>query len=253
MTHHLAGMWVPDPGFVRYGGSRLSFRGPQRDTGARFIAVIGGAAAFGRHVEMPYPDLVEQRLAVPVVNLALPQAGIDAYLGDADVMELLARADAVVIHLMGAAALSNRFYTVHPRRNDRFVSASGAMRHLFPEVDFTEFAFVRHMMASLVRRAPDRALRVVEELRATWRDRMAQLLGQCHGRSVLVQADACDHLDEAMMAWAAARATALVRIVLSPADCGQGTRPDLPPGLPAQGGHDRIAQDLTAVLSRLLA
>ncbi len=36
---------------------------------------------------------------------------------------------------MGAQNLSNRFYAVHPRRNDRFLRASTLMKTIFREVD----------------------------------------------------------------------------------------------------------------------
>jgi hypothetical protein len=49
----------------------------------------------------------------------------------------------------GAQNLSNRLYTVHPRRNDRFLRASGILRTIYRDVDFTEFHFTRHMLDHL--------------------------------------------------------------------------------------------------------
>ncbi len=55
-----------------------------------------------------------------------------------------------VIQVMGAHNMSNRFYAVHPRRNDRFLRASlGCCKTIYPEVDFTEFNFTRHMLTAL--------------------------------------------------------------------------------------------------------
>jgi hypothetical protein len=58
-------------------------------------------------------------------------------------------ATAIVLQIQGAQTLSNRLYTVHPRRNDRFVRASGILRTIYRDVDFTEFHFTRHMLDHL--------------------------------------------------------------------------------------------------------
>jgi hypothetical protein len=54
-----------------------------------------------------------------------------------------------VIQITGAQNISNRFYSVHPRRNDRFLKASRLMQTIFAEVDFTEFHFTRHLLRGL--------------------------------------------------------------------------------------------------------
>jgi hypothetical protein len=258
----MAGHLAAAPATARYGCSRLVFRGPSRDTGQRFIAVLGGAAAFGRDIAVPWPDLVEHRLGRPVVNLSLPQAGLDAWLGDPDVMALVGRAEDVVVQLTGAAHLSNRFYSVHPRRNDRFVGASGALRHLFPEVDFTEFAFVGHMLKALSARGEVRMRPLVAELQATWADRMGQLLGQAGGRAWLVWADAApppaqaglpggvDFVDAGMVRAAERRARGALYMTLPAAEC---TTPAIGRGsasLPSADGHARIAAAVAARLAR---
>jgi hypothetical protein len=258
------------PATARYGGSRLVFRGPERDTGQRFLVVLGGAAAYGRDVAAPWPDLLEHRLGRPVVNLALPQAGLDAWVDDPDVMALVGRAEAVILHLTGAALLSNRFYSVHPRRNDRFVGASGALRHLYPDVDFTEFAFVGHMLKALASRGETRLRPLVAELQAAWSDRMARLIGHAGGRALLIWAEPAppparaplpggvDFVDAAMVAAAAGRAAGLLHLPL-PAD--ERSAPGLGPGtaalptaaLPTAAGHARIAAGIAARLDRLVA
>lgn len=254
-SHHAAA-----PAMARYGESRLVFRGPARDTGQRFIVVLGGAASFGRGIATPWPDLLEHRLGRPVVNLSLPQAGLDAWVGDADVMALVRRAEVAVVHLTGAALLSNRFYSVHPRRNDRFVGASGALRHLFPEVDFTEFAFVGHMLKALASRGEGRLRPLVSELQATWSERMERLLDQAGGRALLVWAEpgppparavvpgGVDFVDAGMVAAAACRARGVLHLALPETE---RAAPGLVRGaatLPTAAGHARIA---AAVASRL--
>ncbi len=257
-SHHAAALAT-----ARYGGSRLAFRGPERDTGQRFVVVLGGAAAYGRDVAAPWPDLLERRLGRPVVNLSLPQAGLDAWVGDPDVMDLIGRADGLVIHLTGAALLSNRFYSVHPRRNDRFVAASGALRHLFPEVDFTEFAFVRHMIAALAARGEARLAPLVAELQATWADRMARLVARAQGRALLVWAEnaapparavlpgGVDFVDAGMVEAAAARAAGVVSLLLTRDDRVPPTLAPGPRELPGEAGHARIAEAVAPALQAL--
>lgn len=170
----------------RYGTSRLMFRGPKRGLEQPFIAFLGGTETYGKFIPHPFPALVEQDLGQVCVNLGCVNAGPDAYLNDPDVIEVAARASAVVVQVMGAQNMSNRFYTVHPRRNDRFLKASKVMQQIFCDVDFTEFSFTRHMLAGLQRFAPERFAMVKEELQSAWVARMQLLLHRFQGRAVLL-------------------------------------------------------------------
>lgn len=169
----------------RYGASRLVFRGPRRKLTGDYIAVLGGSATYGRFVRDPYPALIEAALDMPVVNFGCMNAGADAFLHDDAVLDACRGALVTVVQITGAQNLSNRFYTVHPRRNDRFVRAHRALTGLYPSVDFTEFNFTRHMLQSLHGRAPSRFSAVVAELRAVWQDRMQALVRAVGGPVVL--------------------------------------------------------------------
>ena len=169
----------------RYGTSKLTFRGPRRRLEGDYVAYLGGLETFGKFTETPFPALVEQETGLRSVNLGCANAGIDAYLRDSSVMEICARARATVIQIMGAQNMSNRFYTVHPRRNDRFVSASNLLRKIYPDVDFTEFHFTRHMLNTLAEACPDKFAMVREELRHAWIARMRTLIDQIGGPVVL--------------------------------------------------------------------
>jgi hypothetical protein len=87
--------------------------------------------------------------------------------------------------------MSNRFYRVHPRRNDRFVEASPLLRAIFRDVDFAEFNFTNHMLKRLHLVSPDRFQPVVDELRAAWTARMRLVLSQIPGKTVLLWASDC--------------------------------------------------------------
>lgn len=170
----------------RYGTSRLVFRGPSRMLDRPYCAVLGGTATYGRFVTDPYPALVERATGLRMVNLGCMNAGPDVYLNEPAVLDVAAGAQVTVLQVLGAQNLSNRFYAVHPRRNDRFLRAEPILRSMFPEVDFTEFHFTRHMLRSLQATGPARFDVLAEELRATWVVRMRQLIARISGRVVLL-------------------------------------------------------------------
>lgn len=169
-----------------YGESKLTFRGPRRSLHRPYIAFLGGAETYGKYVPEPFPDLVEDEVGLAAVNLGCVNAGADVYLGEPEVLRMACEAEAVVLQVMGAANLSNRYYSVHPRRNDRFIAATPELRALFREVDFTEFHFVRHLLTALEAVSKDRFEKVAEELRQTWVARMGQLLQALPQRTVLL-------------------------------------------------------------------
>ena len=171
---------------VRYGASRISFRGPKKDLSGRYVAFLGGSETYGKFIKRPFPDLVEQALGTTCVNLGYMNAGVDAFVHEAEVLALAAKAEVTVIQLMGAQNMSNRLYRVHPRRNDRFLTASSMMKSVFREVDFTEYNFTRHMLQDVAARAGDRFSFVTAELRTAWGSRMMQLLAALPGKKVLL-------------------------------------------------------------------
>jgi len=181
---------VPEPGTAppvgHYEGSRLQFRGPLRRLDGRHLAFVGGAATRGWGVAQPYPSLLEAELGAPCANFGLRHASAEAFLLDPVVGRACREARLCVMEAMGAANLSNRFYTVHPRRNDRFLRASGALRAIFPEVDFVEICFTRHLLTRLHEADAERFALVREELRIAWEARMRVLLERIGPRVLLL-------------------------------------------------------------------
>ncbi len=170
----------------QYGKSRLQLRGPKREVAGPYVAVLGGTETYGKFVPVPYPALLERGIALPTLNLGCMNSGPDVYLNDPEMMGLACRAAAVVVQIVGAQNISNGYYWVHPRRNDRFLGATPMLRALFPKVDFTEFNFTRHMLVALQRACPDRFEVIAEALRAAWVLRMQQLLAGLKERAVLL-------------------------------------------------------------------
>ncbi|MEM6941720.1 MAG: DUF6473 family protein [Pseudomonadota bacterium] len=170
----------------RYGESKLLFRGPKRDLSEPYIAFVGTTETYGKFIETPFPVLVEADLGMTCVNFGQVTAGIDAYVNDPFVMKAGADAELTVVQIMGAQNMSNRFYSVHPRRNDRFLTAGAIMQTIYREVDFSQFNFTKHMLSHLHMLSPERFETVRQELQNAWMARMQFLLSQLKGKTILL-------------------------------------------------------------------
>lgn len=197
MSFQRPGAGAPDATSCRYGGSRLLFRGPRRRPVGKYLACLGGSETFGRFVGQPFAAQLEQALGLPVINLGSVNAGLDAFLAEKPVLDIAAGARASVVQLSGAQNLSNPFYRVHPRRNDRFIEPSERLATLFPEVDFTEVHFTRHLLALLRRTDPARFGELRATLRTAWLERMGRLLRRLGPDTVLLWLRYPDTLPEA--------------------------------------------------------
>lgn len=175
----------------RYGSSRLRFRGPARPLDGRHLAFVGGSETWGNGVAKPFPALLDGALGETCVNLGQLNASPEAFLHDPVVASACRGAALTVMGIMGAANLSNRLYSVHPRRNDRFLRASPPLEVLFPDQDFAEVCFTRHLLRTLNDAAPDRFGIVRDELRLAWAARMRTLLERIGPRVVLLWFATC--------------------------------------------------------------
>ncbi len=182
----------------RYGKSKLLFRGPRRKLDGDYTAFIGGTETYGKFIEKPFPALVEEMTGITCVNFGYPNAGVDVFANETEVLEACKGARITVVQVMGAQNMSNRFYSVHPRRNDRFVCASRLMKTIFREVDFTDFAFTRHLLSELQAISPERFALIRDELKEAWVGRMRRLLGRMEGKTILLwlAAHAPDEADD---------------------------------------------------------
>lgn len=169
-----------------YGASRVAFRGPKRPLDAGYVAAIGGSQTFGKYVEVPFVDALETRLGQPVVNLGVMQAGLTLIAEDPDILPVATNARMTVVEVLGAQNMSNRFYSVHPRRNDRFVSASALLQRAFPDIDFTEFHFTGHLLTALADGEDTAFEKVISELKTAWTKRMDLILRTIPGEKVLL-------------------------------------------------------------------
>ncbi len=186
MTYENLGGGALDYYPCRYGKSKLLFRGPRRKLDQPYVAVLGGTETYGKFIPLPYPAQLEERLEVTCVNLGCVNAGVDVFLNDQAVVGICRDAAVTVIQITGAQNLSNRFYAVHPRRNDRFLRASNLLKTIYREVDFTEYNFTRHLLRALKSVSPDKFVMVEEELKEAWLARMKALIARIEGKVVLL-------------------------------------------------------------------
>lgn len=170
----------------RYGTSRLLVRGPRRSLQNPYIAFLGSSDTYGGFVVKPFASLVEDDIGMTCVNLGCANAGVDALLHDAEILRIAIEASQVVLQIGGAQNMSNTLYRVHPRRNDRFLKASPMLRAIYPEVDFTDFHFIKHMLVTLHNLSPSRFRPVRDEIQKTWLARMRLLLKKLGSQTLLL-------------------------------------------------------------------
>lgn len=170
----------------RYGTSKVLFRGPPRKLRGDFVAFIGASPTFGPGLEHPFPNLVEEKTGVAAVNLGYRNAGIDFFRSSSALMDICAMSRVTIVQIMGAAHMSNRFYTVDPRHNERFVRATKRVKDIFPEVNFADFATVEDLLFGLASAAPERLHYVRQEVQTAWVARMRTLLSQIEGPKILL-------------------------------------------------------------------
>lgn len=170
----------------QYGTSKLPFRGPKRGLEGDYVTFLGGIETYGKFVQFPYPNLVEQETGLKSVNLGLGNVGVEIYLRDKSLLKICSGGLVTVLQIVGALNVSNKFFTVHPRRNDRFITASEKLRELYPEIDFTDISFTRHLLLSLLHADAARFGEVELELKAAWKDGMVRLIEEIGGPVVLL-------------------------------------------------------------------
>ncbi|MFN4130310.1 MAG: DUF6473 family protein [Paracoccaceae bacterium] len=259
----------------RYGTSRVLFRGPCRDLDRPYVVTLGGTETYGKFVPEPYPALIEAATGLRMVNLGFVNAGLDLYLKDTDVLGTASRARLAVVQIVGAQNLTNLFYTVHARRNDRFLHASAVLRNIYRDVDFTEFSFTRHMLSTLQSVSVDRFEVLAEELRTAWVSRMKALLASLQCKTVLLwvanspppapgrRSDLTHDpllVDAEMISAVRAQVAHYVEVVASPTALSRGTDgmafapldAIAAQGLPGPAVHRQIANQLGPELLRLL-
>ncbi|ERL96426.1 hypothetical protein HIMB11_03128 [Rhodobacteraceae bacterium HIMB11] len=134
----------------QYGNSKNLFRGPKKSCKHSYGVCLGDAGTFGGKVPDPFSAMLEREMGMPIFNLGAQHSGAGFYTGDDAIHEIVENAQVVFIVAPSVVNQSNPFYRVHPRRNDRFVTALGPLYDLFPEADFVECHFTKHLITKLI-------------------------------------------------------------------------------------------------------
>jgi hypothetical protein len=120
-----------------------------------------------------------------VANFGVPQAGLSLFSEEPWLMDAASRADVTVLQVLGAQNMSNRLYSVHARRNDRFLAVSPDLREMFPKVDFAEINFTGHLIEELSKDVMS-FQKLVDELKWAWLQRMRRLVSIIQGDVILL-------------------------------------------------------------------
>ena len=196
--------------------ARQMFRGSIEALPPQFIAFLGGSEVCGRFVTYPFPDRIEQAFGFKTLNLGWSNAGLDAVLQDLAVIDLAKDAVLTVVQVLESPNLSNAFYKVHPRRNDRLTRICPALHDLYPEVDFTDVSFTGHLLRRLHGDQDPRFDQVIDALRRAWSSRMADLMASLSPPVLVVwlrrEDQELSFLDRELVAAATDRAAALIEI-----------------------------------------
>ncbi|MEM6728053.1 MAG: DUF6473 family protein, partial [Pseudomonadota bacterium] len=205
----------------QYGYSRLQFRGPVADESRPYLACIGGTETLGPFQRAPFGQRLAQELRLGCANLGVRNAGADVFLRDPEVLSVARGARAVVLETLSARNLTNVFYRVHPRRNDRVVEVMPALRDRVPELDPADIHFTGHLWAEVARLAPAVFEEMRRTLRALWSERMARLIEGLDGVPVhLVHFGGADALVDASLLEPLSPRVASVTVI-SPSDAAR--------------------------------
>lgn len=177
--------------------------------------VLIGAPAPAMQID-PLPPAILRRLLSPAARIE----GVDCRLNDPALLDRARSAHAFVMLLPPLGNLGNPFYSVHPRRNDRFLAARPMLKALFPEVDFTEYDFTGHMLSALAATCPDRFSQMRRVLQQTWQERLKTLLEHMPDGGVLLQLPG--------PAWLAAPSSALASKARPLVTFARASQPDAP-------------------------
>lgn len=145
-------------------------------------------------------------------RMIAPQAqieGVDFHLTDPAVTRVAETAAEYVLVLPPLGNLSNPYYRVHPRRNDRFVAATPRLKALFPDVDFAACSFTGHALGLLAATSPERFIEVRRLLMRVWLARIQTLLARLPDTGVLIDLPSPAWLPKPPLVYSGARRVAI--------------------------------------------
>lgn len=142
------------------------FRGPPPVAGeeGRRVAFIGAAQTFGRFAQAPYPTLVGERLARPILNLGYAGAGPVFFTTKPGVLALAEESAAVVVQVLSGRSVSNSLFEAMGGRN------------LYRRTEDLSRLGEGEMFAELQALPEARRRALIEETQRNWVEQMLALL-----------------------------------------------------------------------------
>lgn len=137
---------------------------------------------------------VSARLLALLLRPGAQIEGVDYHLADATLVDEAQRAASFMLVLPPLGNLTNPFYRVHPRRNDRIIAVEPELGALFPDVDFALCGFTGHALGVMAATSPERFIKVRRVLMDLWIARMRELLNRLPSCGVLIDPPAPDWL-----------------------------------------------------------
>lgn len=185
MSIHQSDSVLFDYQIYRFGRSRQVFRGPKPELRGKYVAFLGASHTFGRFSNAPFPNLIEQATGVTCLNLGTDGAGPGFFVADPEILRTASQSRVCVIQVMSARNMSNRMYSVRPRRNNRIHAVADLLKGIYPEVDFERFTFASRMLDHLREVDPVRFRLVENEMKNAWMARMRSLLTLVETKKIL--------------------------------------------------------------------
>ncbi|WP_146444544.1 DUF6473 family protein [Botrimarina colliarenosi] len=147
MSEHLSNYSARDYEVVDYQtyelpGSSLTFRGPPQELiDGEYITCLGAAQTFGCFCEEPYPALLAEQLATPVLNLGYGGAGPRFFARQPALLEIVNRGRLTIVQVMSGRSEDNSLFEsrglekLTRRRDGREMAADDAWRSVL-ELDY---------------------------------------------------------------------------------------------------------------------
>ena len=169
----------------QYENSKNLFRGPKKSYNGLYGVCLGGADTFGGQVPDPFSSMIERTVGIPILNLGAQHSGAGFYIEDDDILKIIENAHIILIEAPSVVNQSNPYYRVHPRRNDRFVTALAPLYELFPEADFVECHFTKHLITKLITLDAIRADIVFRALQSEWIRNLTMMRSRWNAQKVI--------------------------------------------------------------------
>ncbi len=217
---------------------RIGLRCDPSSIAGPYIAVLGGAETYGRHMSSPYAVTLSQMLGCQVMNLGTVHGGLDSLDRTIGLTAYARQAQAIVIECPDPRHSTNAYYHVHRYNNDRVIGVTAAFRAAFRGIDTGSLHYVGHVWKACQTIDPDRTAQMAMDIQLDARQRFTTYVSQFESPVVTVSFDDFCPDTVALRFKPSVRITPVTR-----------SGPICAPPWAGQAAHDRAAQELADILA----